>query len=242
VAFLSGSTNLVIGDTNGYFDAFVRDRTSGMTERVSLDSSGGQANRNSISPSISADGHCVAFASRATNLVSGDTNGFVDVFVRERRGGVMPFCFGNGGATNCPCGNSGAPGNGCANSINASGANVTATGAASLSADSLVLAGSAMPDSSALYFQGTAQQAGGAGVTFGDGLRCAGGSVIRLGTKLNVSGASHYPDAGDQAISLRGQIATPSMRTYQVWYRNAAAYCTPSTFNLSNGLEVTWGQ
>jgi hypothetical protein len=150
------------------------------------------------------------------------------------------FCFGNGSGTACPCGNSGSAGNGCANSLNPAGANLSAAGSASISADTVVLSGSGMPNSSALYFQGTTQQNGGLGSVFGDGLRCAGGSVIRLGTKTNVGGASQYPVGGDLPVSVRGNVTTPGSRTYQVWYRNAAAFCTPSTFNLSNGLLINW--
>jgi hypothetical protein len=91
VAFTSAATNLVAGDTNGFWDVFVRDRSSGTTERVSLDSAGLQGNGESVSgalniPSvaISADGRFVAFVSRATNLVAGDTNLCQDVFVRDR--------------------------------------------------------------------------------------------------------------------------------------------------------------
>jgi hypothetical protein len=40
---------------------------------------------------------------------------------------------------------------------------------------------------------------------------------------------------------VRGLVAAPGTRTYQVWYRNAAAFCTSSTFNLSNGLQIAWG-
>lgn len=57
------------------------------TERVSVDSSGGQGNGNSHVPSLSSDGRYVAFHSLATNLVPGDTNGFVDVFVHDRMTG-----------------------------------------------------------------------------------------------------------------------------------------------------------
>ncbi len=151
------------------------------------------------------------------------------------------FCSGDGSATACPCGNSGAGGNGCANSVNAAGASLGATGAASVAADSVVLSGGGMPNSSALYFQGTAQQNGGAGSVFGDGLRCAGGTVVRLGTKTNVAGASSYPVGGDLSVSVRGAVSAGDVRTYQVWYRNAAAFCTAATFNLSNGLQIAWG-
>jgi len=151
-----------------------------------------------------------------------------------------PFCFGDGSPTLCPCGNSGAAGNGCASSIVAAGANLAATGNPSISADTIDLVGTGMPNSSALYFQGTTQQSGGLGVVFGDGKRCAGGTVIRLKTVTNASGGSHYPGVGDPTVSVRGAILAPGNRTYQIWYRNAAAFCTASTFNLSNGLQLTW--
>jgi hypothetical protein len=154
---------------------------------------------------------------------------------------ATPFCSGDGSASACPCANSGAAGNGCASSANALGANLAGSGIASLAADTLQLNGSGMPNSSALYFQGTLQFNGGLGAAFGDGLRCAGGAIVRLGTKMNAGGASHYPASGDPAVSVRGMVSAPGTRTYQVWYRNAAPFCTPSTFNLSNGVEVAWG-
>jgi hypothetical protein len=117
---------------------------------------------------------------------------------------------------------------------------IEATGVASLAADSLQLRLFGVPNSSCLYFQGTARINGGAGAVFGDGLRCAGGTVLRLGTKQAAAGASAYPQAGDLAITTQGQVLAPGTRTYQAWYRNAAAYCTASVFNLSNGLELTW--
>jgi Tol biopolymer transport system component len=88
VAFGSGATNLVAGDTNDADDIFVRDRQTGTTQRVSVDSSGNQVDGNSISPSISSDGRFVAFSSNASNLVAGDTNAMVDVFVRDRQTGT----------------------------------------------------------------------------------------------------------------------------------------------------------
>jgi len=152
-----------------------------------------------------------------------------------------PACAGDGSGVACPCANNSGLGanEGCLNSF-ATGGKLDASGAASVSSDTLVLQGSQMPNSSALYFQGTQAIAAGAGVAFGDGLRCSGGTVIRLGTKTNVAGASQYPVGADQVVSVRGSCAPGSVRTYQVWYRNAAAFCTASTFNLTNGLTVTW--
>jgi len=89
VAFVSGSTNLVAADTNGFSDVFVHDRQSGTTERVSVATGGSEADDHSHTLlSISADGRYVAFYSRATNLVAGDTNGVEDVFVHDRQTGT----------------------------------------------------------------------------------------------------------------------------------------------------------
>jgi hypothetical protein len=85
VAFDSGATNLVPGDTNARMDVFVHDRLTGATERVSVDSTGAQAQGlsayGSYGSAISADGHSVAFTSWADNLVLGDTNSLSDAFV-----------------------------------------------------------------------------------------------------------------------------------------------------------------
>jgi Tol biopolymer transport system component len=88
VAFASEASNLVSGDTNGRRDIFVRDRITGTTERVSVTTFGAQGNGNSfipdLRPAISADGRYVAFTSEASNLVVGDTNGTLDIFVHDR--------------------------------------------------------------------------------------------------------------------------------------------------------------
>jgi len=81
VAFTSGATNLVGGDSNDSDDVFVRDRVLGTTTRVSVSSKDAQSNDGSHGPSIAADGTSVVFLSYATNLVKGDTNGDSDVFL-----------------------------------------------------------------------------------------------------------------------------------------------------------------
>ena len=85
VAFTSGARNLVAGDTNLRHDIFLRDRKLGTTRRVSVSSSEKQANRDSAFAAISGSGRFTAFVSGAKNLVSGDTNGTIDVFVRDRK-------------------------------------------------------------------------------------------------------------------------------------------------------------
>jgi Tol biopolymer transport system component len=81
VAFVSGASDLVPGDTNDHIDVFVRDLLTGHTTRVSVASDGSQVFADSIHPSISANGQVVAFESAAANLVAGDTNDAKDVFV-----------------------------------------------------------------------------------------------------------------------------------------------------------------
>ena len=88
VGFYSSATNLVPGDTNGFFDCFVHDRATGQTERVSVGPGGVQGDGDSMAPLLNADGRYVAFGSHATNLVPGDTNGVADIFVRDRELGV----------------------------------------------------------------------------------------------------------------------------------------------------------
>jgi Tol biopolymer transport system component len=84
VAFNSDASNIVPGDTNPYYDIFVRDRLTNTTTRVSVDSAGNQQrDGQSFTPSISADGRFVAFISNASNLVPGDTNRYTDIFVRD---------------------------------------------------------------------------------------------------------------------------------------------------------------
>lgn len=84
VAFDSVATNLVGSDSNARSDIFVRDRTSGTTERVSVRTNSVQATGHSTKASISSDGRYVAFLSDATNLVDSDTNGKADIFVHDR--------------------------------------------------------------------------------------------------------------------------------------------------------------
>ncbi len=98
VAFASAASNLVANDTNNQIDIFVRDRQTGTTERVSVDSSGLQANGYSGNPSINADGRYVMFQSTATNLIGGDTNVVQDVFVHDRQTGeTLRVSVGPGG-------------------------------------------------------------------------------------------------------------------------------------------------
>ncbi len=83
VAFVSDATNLVPDDTNGVADVFVSQ--SGVIKRVSLGADFAQANGPSSAPALSGDGRFVAFTSAADNLVPGDSNAALDVFVYDRQ-------------------------------------------------------------------------------------------------------------------------------------------------------------
>jgi Tol biopolymer transport system component len=85
VTFISDAPNLVAGDTNDNDDLFVRDVQSGTTTRVNVGAGGVQSNGAAVTATISGDGRYIAFVESATNLVAGDTNGQLDVFVRDRQ-------------------------------------------------------------------------------------------------------------------------------------------------------------
>lgn len=152
-------------------------------------------------------------------------------------------CPGDGVLAACPCGNASPVGTqrGCLSSLGV-GAALRGTGAASLSGDTFRLLGSELPTGPGLYFQGTSAIAAGAGVTFGDGLRCAGGTIIRLGVRNASGGASEFPAPAATTVSSVGLVLAPgTTRVYQLWYRDAVPFCQAATFNLTNGWQVTWG-
>lgn len=221
----------------------MRDRATALTTVESWNTSGTPPNGPSDLPAVSPDGRYVAFESQASDLVPSDTNSNPDVFLRDR--GPLPayasYCFGDGTGSTCPCLDSQVGlQEGCPSSLGY-GAKLTAHGNPNVVTDTFVLDGSQMPNSVALYLQGTQQVANGFGTIFGDGLLCVGGSIVRLGQETNVNGASHYPGVGDLPISVQGAAPAGSTRDYQVWYRNSANYCTFATANLTNAIEVIWG-
>lgn len=146
------------------------------------------------------------------------------------------FCFGDSSQP-CPCASS-QNSAGCTNSLG-TGGQLSVSGTASLSNDTLVLSGAGMPDAPALYFQGG--DFFNYGTAFGDGVLCVAGALRRLGILQNVSGSSQYPDAGDAPVSVQGLVTTTGLRYYQTWYRNAADFCTLARSNLTNAMAIEWG-
>jgi Tol biopolymer transport system component len=95
LAYWSFSDQLVGGDANGLWDIFVFDSSTGGTTRVSLATAGGERNQGNdaasriVAPAISGDGRFVAYATTATNLVAGDSNGVQDVFMVDTQTGAV---------------------------------------------------------------------------------------------------------------------------------------------------------
>jgi len=161
---------------------------------------------------------------------------------------VTPTCFGDGSDAICPCFNFGDTGKGCNNSAGTGGALLTAIGSPSVSADSLVFtAAGEMPAALSVVLQGNAQIAQ---VVYGDGLRCAGGTLKRLYVKNAVGGVVTAPSGAEPSVSassaaLGDPLTSGVTRIYQVFYRDPnPSFCTTppgGTFNISNGLSVIWG-
>ncbi len=150
------------------------------------------------------------------------------------------FCNGDGSGTLCPCGNQNDGSNGvagCANSAGAGGGKLVATGSSSIAAGDLVLAGSTLQTGQAgLYLQGNNATGGGNGTAFGDGLRCAGGGVVRLQIRNSGMSGSSFTTVNIGSI---GGVAPGDVKRYQLWFRDTAGLCG-SGFNFTNGVEVTW--
>ncbi len=250
VAFTSAATNLVSGDGNQKFDVFVRDRSLGTTERVSVSSTGEEADDHGETPAISSDGRFVAFASRASNLVPGDTSGVRDIFLHDRDAtGFTSLCHpGVSGVRACPCGNApSASGRGCDNSAATGGAYMTAAGAAYLSSDSLAFTTYAeKPTALSVLMQGDALNTG--GLVYGQGVRCVAGSLLRLYANSASAGSVTMPGPSDAKISGRsaakGDVIQPGERRwYLVSYRDPIVLggCPSSrTFNTTPTGEVIW--
>ncbi len=215
-----------------------------------MSSAGVHGDQDSFDASLSADGHFVAFASFSTNLVtSSDTNLASDVFVHSRTGTTAPysFCFGDFAAADCPCGNFGATGRGCENSAGLGGALLTVAGTASISSDTVVFTSSfELATATSIVLQGNASIPPQA---YGDGARCAGGSLLRLYVKSAAGGVVTAPQGSDPSVSARSAalgdtLTIGATRYYQVDYRDPSTVFCPAPpgglQNISNAIAVVW--
>jgi Tol biopolymer transport system component len=251
VAFTSNATNLVSTGTAG-LGIYVRDRMTDTTEVVSVATDGSPANGNCEIPAVSGNGRYVAFRSSATNLILIDTNASDDVFIHDRAAtGFTSLCDpGVAGSIGCPCSNPpGGLNRGCDNASATGGASLSATGIAYLSTDSLVFTtGGEPPTATSILLQGNAFAP--SGIVFGQGVRCAGGTIKRLFTKIASGGSVTAPDfsTGDPSVSARSAahgdvIRAGQSRWYLVYYRDPSVLggCpASSTFNSTQTGQITW--
>ncbi len=183
------------------------------TERVSVDSLGAQGDGHSASSPISADGRYVGFESDATNLVSGDTNGSRDVFVRDRGTEIGTKC--------------------CTATANSTGApaELTAFGSASSAAAYLQLTSAPVPNQFGVFFHGTNQSQ----TPFGNGFLCTTGDITRGAVPQAAANVAIYAyDNSDAEHSLAAFVDTT--RNFQYWFRDPAG--GGALFNLSNAISV----
>ena len=150
---------------------------------------------------------------------------------------------GSDHTTACPCGNVGAPGNGCAHSTSVNGANLNAFGSPAF--DTVQLDATGMPSTAfTLFLQHDATD----DAVFHDGVICAGGTLVRLRGRNAAGGASLFPDPAfpnDATLTLsqRGGVTVGSgvRRYYSAFYRNASTtFCPPATANVTNGWKLDW--
>jgi hypothetical protein len=162
-----------------------------------------------------------------------------------------PYCFGDGSlATPCPCAlpntvpsPSGAADAGCANSSNVSGARLRASG--TTSPDTVRLHGSSQTFAGyTIFIAGNGTELG--GVAYHDGVRCAGGTFLRIGAQNATGGTTVYPNLA-LGFTLPLHVVsgvTPGSgqtRYYQALYRDATpGFCSPGTLNLTNAVELVW--
>ena len=148
---------------------------------------------------------------------------------------AVPLCYGDGSGTICPCGNSAAAGTGCGNSTGV-GASLFTSGTSSLSQFDLMFHGAGLiPNQSTILFQGNSALSNGNGLLFGDGLRCVGVNVRRLGI-LPADGAgaaTWFP-----ALFGNPNWSPGDVRRFQIWYSDPFGSPCGAGFNLSNAVEI----
>jgi hypothetical protein len=164
-------------------------------------------------------------------------------------GPMVAFCYpGMGGVSPCPCNNQPQfPGSGCDNSSFTGGATLDASGNASLLMDTVVFTTNGeQPSATSVLLQGDSMDPN--GIAFGQGVRCAAGSLRRMFLKTASGGSVTVPGPGDLSLTLQsaalGDVISPGAhRFYQVYYRDptVSGGCSPSLgFNVTPAVDVTW--
>jgi hypothetical protein len=153
-------------------------------------------------------------------------------------------CFGDGTGAACPCGNTGAPGHGCMNSIGQS-AQLSAVG--TTNPDTVVLSVTGeLTTAFSLFLQGTTSVSP---LIYGDGLRCVGGTFKRLYSKNASGGNVAAPQGAELSVTARSAalgdpISSGATRYYMISYRDPSVGFCPDppggTFNVTNSVSIVW--
>jgi hypothetical protein len=155
----------------------------------------------------------------------------------------QPYCVGDGSGTACPCGNDAPSGllpTGCVNSV-ASAGSLVAQGTASVSGDTAqLIATGLVPSLPCLFFSGKNAVNGGAGITFGDGLRCAGFEVARLEVTASDASGNAITTVSLGLDGNNADLVGGDVRNYQCWYRDTTGGLCGNSHNLTNGLQIVW--
>ncbi|MFN0242719.1 MAG: FG-GAP repeat domain-containing protein [Planctomycetota bacterium] len=226
---------------------------SGVAASAAAKYSGGQIYRFVLNDPPIAAGIAVAYELRFTDWAGNIT------VTTSRTVPLTPsslgtsFCFGDGSlATPCPCAlpntvpsPSGAPGHGCANSFDLSGALIWATG--TTTPDTVAFTANVGPFYAGFGFLVKGNSSSAVGIVNGDGLRCSDGSLIRFGghnagTNGAPLGTWTYPNAV-QTVPVSTATLQPGGQNafYQLFFRNVtASFCNAGTTNWSNGVQVPW--
>jgi len=236
-------------------NVFLRDRQNFTTTQLSVDMiSSFPSDGDSHGPlAITSDGRFVAFATDAHDLIPEDSNDWSDVYVYDRLGApnFTRLCDpGVAGVIACPCANPpSGPGRGCDNSAGTGGASLDARGGAYVSSDTLQFRTTGeRGNATSVLLQGTSSPS--AGVVYGQGVRCFGGSLKRLYTGSALDFSNFFPvwPQDDRPLSevsaAKGSPISPGQnRWYLVFYRDPVVLggCpSGSTFNATQTGQVTW--
>jgi len=218
VVFDSLASTLVPGDTNVAKDIFEHDFSTGETRRIVFGIGGAQPDQDVELRGASTDGRYLTIVSRATNLVGGAPVAERQAYIVDRgpQCFVTSYCSANPNSTGLP-------------------ASINYTGTPSFAMNNFVLSGLDLPPSAAcLFFHGTGRVD--PAVTFGNGLRCVGGTQQRLGS-LAANGGTVI-QFQDLTSPTYANVQPGDVRRFQLIYRDPAA--GGGRFNTTAALEVTF--